>query len=228
MARKVKYTTGFCQVGFHEGTKAKGASGKPVMTCASVDICHCKCHATITAMFEQAGLPRVVQVNPEYQVDRSRYVMPDPVEVEAQRAANRLPSPDAQVKVALPRNPLEVTTAPTYNETPTGKRARGQLEAQVLAVCSAFTRGLIEEEFLTPVVIGNEIDEVEPPSAGAIGAIFNRWVEIGFAVCEKGPVRFVAFTPDGVIKGLEALRIEHKSKARLKEANDGRQLRPRR
>lgn len=216
MASKTKsvYKTGFCGSGFHEGTRPKSVSGVPIKVCSMIEVCTCKCHADITRMFEMGNRPRRVLDNPEYTLPISPYVMPTYEERialhEAENARHARP-------VSLGK-PLEVKAQQTFVETPTGIRARGQLEDQVLLVCSQFARGELEVEVLTPNFIAMEISEAEPPSVGAIGAVFDRWVRIGFARCEKKPVRFTSFTSEGMLKGLQYMKDKFKADAKKQAA----------
>jgi len=238
VAKKNHYVTGFCLVGAHEGMRPK-FSGVPAKTCENwagyhdpqygdIPACTCKCHVEITEMYNITGLERITADNPEYRTPRSPYYMPDPLEI-SRRSSSVLADDDGPVQSARPAivSPvLPMLPAPSRPPTPTGKRARGQLEDEVLRVCGAFVRGELEHEILTPAAIAREIDEVEPPSVGAIGAVFDRWVKIGFARCEKGPVRFEAFTLEGAEKGLEYMKSKVKREKRIGVVAQGRTLRP--
>lgn len=218
---KSKYTTGFCGVGLHEGTKPKTKTGVPMKVCDFWIDCKCHCHAQITKMHEMTETERVPHQNPDYNTPKGHYVMPRPDEVGLLKVA--------EVAVAEPviRNPLEAP-AKRFDATPTGKRARGQLEDEVLAVCGSFVRGELPYEVLTPKDIAYEIDKFDQPSVGAIGAVFDRWVTLGFAKVEKRPVQFVSFTLEGMMHGLDYLKAKHKRDAKLKQGNADRTLRPKR
>lgn len=198
-----KMRTGFCSDGHCEGTVSK------YKTCEFWQLCPCKCHTDIDKMFLLTGQTRVLADNPKYVRPKSIYVMP-----EVSTTFDPIPVPTNNV-------PLE-SGHRHFAPTPSGKRARGQLEQQVLEICEQFTKGLIEVEDLTPHVIAENIDEVEPPSVGAIGAVFDRWVALGFARCEKKPVRFVSFTVDGLMYGLDHLKAKAKQANKMKQAADNR------
>lgn len=221
-AHILPFVTGFCSAGFCEGKKARDFTGKPVKTCAFWKTCPCKCHVQIDKMCLMTNMPRIPLENPLYQRPVSPYVMPRPEERFEQLAAE-----DSKPVEPVKRSPLEVKPV-RFEETPSGKRARGQLEMQVLEVCSNFVKGLLEVEDLTPHAIANEIDEIDPPSVGAIGAVFDRWVALGFARCEKKPVRFVSFTVEGMMNGLDYMKAKAKREKKMQQAEQSRgKLRPR-
>lgn len=218
---KSKYTTGFCGVGLHEGTKPKSKSGVPMKVCDFWIDCKCHCHAQITKMHELTETERVPHQNPDYSPPKSPYVIPRPDEVYVKTVVNE------QEEAPIVRNPLEAPPK-RFDATPTGKRARGELEDEVLAVCGSFIRGELPYEVLLPKNIAIEIDKYNPPSVGAIGAVFERWVLYGFAKIEKNPVQFVSFTLEGMMHGLDYLKAKHKREAKLKDNAASRTLRPRR
>lgn len=218
---KAKYITGFCGVGLHEGTSPKSHSGTPMKVCVAWMQCACKCHGELTKMHELVGTDRVPHQNQHYSPPHNPYVMPTLEERAAFHSiGEEKPAP-------VQRNPLEAE-AKRFNSTPTGKRARGQLEDEVLAVCSSFVRGELPYEDLTPKEIAREIDKFDPPSVGAIGAVFDRWVALGFARCDKKPVRFLSFTIEGMTQGLDFLKDKAKREAKLKQGAASRTLRARR
>lgn len=213
----LKYRTGFCAIGFCEGHEVKDGVGKYALTCSFWKVCPCKCHTDLDKMFAAAEMPRQPVENPKYVKPKSIYVMPDPVEVITK-------GEDIPEKRSL----LEDAPTKEFIETSTGGRQKGQLEYQVLEVCRMFTKGELEVEQLTPRVIGEHIEPDAPPSAGAIGAVFDRWVKMGFANCERGPVRFVSFTVEGLQHGLDYMKAKARRErklARAKQERGGRLLR---
>lgn len=214
-----KFKSGFCNSGWHEGTTAQDGSGQYVRTCHLWNKCNCDCHVQMDKMFQMTGEQRILVENPKYKPVKSPFIMPNPLEIAEIRRKEE--EDRAQRSIAA-------KSAGHFKETASGHRQRGQLEYEVLRVCQQFSRGLIEVEVLTPNVIANEIDEIEPPSVGAIGAVFDRWTKLGFANCEKKPVRFTSFTVDGQLHGLDAMKAKAKqdNKRKLAEANRGK-LRPR-
>lgn len=213
-----KYVTGFCLNRFCEGTSPTNHKGQAMMVCTfwvasdKGAVCSCKCHARVTQMFEAVGMPRIPMQNPHYDPPRNEFIVPTAEE----RIAAKMAASPSQVGVA---RPAEVIRTNHFDETPTGKRARGQLEDEVLLICSQFTRGELDEEFLTPAIIAKMIDDLNPPSVGAIGAVFERWEKIGFAHCPKKPVRFQSFTVDGMQYGLAYLKNKAKMAAGSAKSN---------
>jgi hypothetical protein len=215
-----KHRTGFCSNGQCEGTKPKGVNGSPMKTCTFWQECPCNCHKQITQMFEMAGLPRVAQDNPEYRVDRSEFVMPDPViqtyEEIIEQVQNQFADKPYYQEFAekfTPQVQLPPSAPKTYSETPSGRTAKGQLEDWVKQACDVW----IAEKYswpCTPSYLSGTIADVEKvptPSTGAIGAVFNRWEELGFAVIGKKPIRFTAYTEEGMRLGLAAMKVRAKA-----------------
>jgi hypothetical protein len=116
------------------------------------------------------------------------------------------------------------TVARSYAPTATGRAARGELEGWVKEVCDIW---LIEgyQMLCTPAWISEEIASaqgIKAPSVGAISAVFERWVKLGFAVVQKKPTRFIAYTEEGKRVGLEGLKIRAKQQAKRKQAEQSR------
>lgn len=212
--------SGYCEVGWCEGTAAKDSAGKYVKTCPHWMFCNCDCHEKLDRMFSMTDTPRIEVDNPKYIRPKSSFWMPD-------RTMEGVTVSEDGEEVRQATTLLEVNTSRHFNDTNTGKRARGQLEYEVLNVCKNFVKGVLEVEVLTPGFIALEIDEVEPPSVGAIGAVFDRWVKLGFAVCEKSPVRFTSFTADGIQYGLDNLKAKARADKKRAVNAAGRTLRPR-
>lgn len=218
------FKTGFCASGFCEGKEAKDFKGNYVRTCPYWQYCNCQCHKDIDKMYLMAEMDRVLIENPKYVKPHNPYWMPNRgLDFGMQDEVTGDAAPKSET-IPAPISPLEAKPK-HFVETPTGKRARGQLEQQVLDVCTAFTKGQIEVEDLTPTVIANEIDEIEPPSVGAIGAVFDRWVALGFARCEKKPVRFISFTVDGLMYGLDHLKAKAKREQKRVESDKNKGIR---
>jgi hypothetical protein len=209
----VPYISGFCSIGAHEGTAPKNVNGRSVPTCKMPsDRCSCKCHKDLDEMFSMAEMERITVDKSGYVPDRSDFVMPDLAELAATRiqasatvALEHIESPDPTL--------IPSTLARSFVPTPTGRSARGELEYQVDVVCKMW---LIDKpwDLCLPKYISEEIartTDMRPPSVGAIGAVFDRWVALGYAVCERKPVRFVGFTELGRDLGLDGL----KQRARL-------------
>jgi hypothetical protein len=245
---KKKVKTGFCSNGQCEGTKPKSRSGKPLKICEFWEDCACSCHKMVTEMYEMAGMER----EPVYQSDEYETAiqvnhaqtqrMLDAVAADM-AARNGLSSlvgigvpPDASDPVAVPvdspAGTLQTsgTHTPRFTTTPTGKRARGQLEFDVLRVCDEFTRDIYEWQLCLPKLVAErigKINDTEPPSVGAIQAVWDRWVRLEFASYEKNPVRFTGFKTYSSLQTLETLKLKIKRDLkRAKAERDRGSIRP--
>ncbi|QOR56211.1 hypothetical protein SEA_LINETTI_67 [Gordonia phage Linetti] len=203
----IMYKTGFCDIGSCEGTAPVSPSGKPMKVCTMHEICECSCHTKFDRMYKMANTERRVHQNPNYvpyqYPDLSEYLTPT-VELEG---ASLSVGVDTRVPRERPSEsaPGLLELAPVYTGTPTGQRQRGQLEAEVQQVCHRAMMGEFDE-LMTPQVIAELIDRDNPPSTGAIGAVFNRWERIGYAKIHRKPLYFQHLTVEGMRDGLEALR----------------------
>lgn len=247
---KLKFVTGFCANKQCEGTKPKASvTGTPMKTCDFWETCPCKCHAQITEMYELAGMDREPpEQSAEYlawvREQRHQFVVPslyDSDPMEPLSSPDGTDTPDADERpVATPPNgaqdptsaPAPVVPVPSFAPTPTGRRARGQLEYDVLAVCIDFAANVYEWEICTPKLVAErigKINETEPPSTGAINAVWDRWEKLGFAVQDKKPSRFVEFSvmmPSPAV--LERLKNQRKREKKRTQAEIKRgSLRPR-
>lgn len=221
--------TGFCQSGFCEGTKPVSPSGKPCKVCHFIDVCQCECHTKIGKMFEMTNTPRIVMQNPDY-VPYDSGIMAFLESYEKMKAEElpRLKVPPVAEKPETAADGSVMTglarSGRTFEPTARG-RAAGQLEDEVRGICNRFLqREFPDEEYCTPKFIAQQIyletDAATMPSVGAIGAAFDRWEKIGFAIVKKNPVRFVSFTVEGLTLGLEVLKNRAKTDAprRLRSA----------
>ncbi|QOP65398.1 hypothetical protein SEA_DIABLA_72 [Gordonia phage Diabla] len=201
------YKTGFCGIGHCEGTAPVSPSGKPMKVCTAHEICKCECHAKFDRMYKMANTERRLHENPNYvpyqYPDLSEYLKPT-VELEGTSllggATTRVPRERPSESA-----PGLLELAPVYTGTPTGQRQRGQLESEVQHVCHQAMMGAYDE-LMTPQAIAMLIDPDNPPSTGAIGAVFNRWERIGYAKIHRKPLYFQHYTVEGMRDGLEALR----------------------
>lgn len=216
--------TGFCGMGQHEGTRPRSYSGLPMKTCErtysnrwkSWD-CICKCHKDLDMLFEMSGMPRVIQVNPEYIPVTVSIVMPT-LEERAARFKTKDVVPPRVVESALPDR-VPATIERRFAPTASGRAGRGELELLVKKECDQWVLDNPEES-CTPSYISERIAHdlgIKAPSVGAISAVFDRWTKLGFALIGKKPTRFVGYMPDGVKYGLEGL----KDKARIKAKHQG-------
>lgn len=232
--------TGWCIMGQCEGTRPKSASGKPMPTCTMWPECKCKCHVEITKMYEMAGVPRPApEPNPEYKPAPRTYWMPgdpDPMPTEPLSMSVGVDAPTGieQPVVTPPRAQEAPPSQPVVSwgrpaSTPTGRKPKGQLEYEVLAVCADFVRNVFDWEACTPKLVSEEIGKrhsAEPPSTGAINAVWDRWEKIEFAEQAKKPSRFVKFLGKPTISALEKRKMDLKRMKRQGESAYRRGIRP--
>lgn len=219
-----KYPSGYCneynKPGQHEGTKPRNADGSPMMTCPQWLTCPCVCHQQVDQLFELTGRERVAVPNPDYDPPRHEWIMPEVrnpitgaiastvgggIDIEELEGTYAAPS-------AVPAVPL------AQRRTPTGRAARGGLEAQVWDAVSEMLADAVDP--ITPKAVGESIANkyhIPTPSSGAIAAVWNRWEALDYAKQAKKPVRFVGFTGDGTWEELErkktSLRIAKRTSA---------------
>lgn len=207
----LKFKTGYCNNGWCEGSKAKDWRGDPVPTCKFTVTCPCGCHDVLDELFALTGAQRLVVESSGYVRPERSYWMPsdDPTmglsSADGDTVAPYLESP---MPDAVPG-----TLAVPFKPTPTGRAARGELEAWVKEACDIW---LVDQPGVrcTPTYLAEEIARskgITPPSVGAIGAVFDRWTALGFAVCTKKPVQFVKYTEDGIKLGLERMKADAKA-----------------
>ncbi len=200
---KLPFPSGFCNSGWHEGTRAKDWRGNPAPTCRLAGSCPCSCHTELDRMFEMAGQERVVQDNPEWIPPERTYWMPSDDPTYNMPAA----APD----VVADDEHLEVTA--------TGRVRKGGLESAVQRVVLTWLEGADLQKRIEGFVVkdisaavfeneGAALDK--PPSLGAIGAVLDRWDTYGYVLLGKKPVRVIGLTPDGQEKGLDWCRARFK------------------
>ena len=251
-----KYPTGFCATinvpemsQGHEGTSPRSWNGKPMRVCTDIEHCPCECHYQIDQMYAMINQPRPEpEQSPAYlaylREVLAEFEMPD---VWESPVMDPLSSPDGTDAPPDDERPVATLPVPAlggisaiittsggqtrYTPTPTGRRARGQLEFDVLFVCDEFARDVYEWEYCTPKLIAERIgimNQTEPPSTGAINAVWDRWEKLGFAKQDKKPSRFVGFVIDGSHETLERLKNNVRKNKRLQQAEQRRgTLRPR-
>jgi hypothetical protein len=196
-----KYITGYCnnvnKPAQHEGTKPKNHLGHPLPTCPKWETCPCECHYNVDQLFEMTGQDRQEIPNPEYIPDHGHFVMPvyaDPVAADVASTGDGVTTPpNDEHTLGAPASPAAAPLA--SRRTPTGRAARGGLEAQVWEACRS-----IDTEPKTPKVIADWIAEkytIPTPSSGAVNAVWDRWVKLGFCEQAKKPNRFLKFIGEG-------------------------------
>lgn len=221
----LRLKTGFCSNGWHEGSKATDWKGKPVPTCKFIETCPCKCHDDLGKLFEITGAERIVVESSGYVTPPSEFVYgklndDDP---SLNPGPSDGPTGTGEAVVA----PIPPPVARSYEPTPSGRAAPGQLEVWVLTQTDIWTVEGFEFP-CTPVWISKNIahdEAIPPPSVGAINAVFNRWVALGFATIERSPVRFTGYTEEGKRLGLEKMKEQVKRQAALRKAEQRRGIR---
>lgn len=219
----LKMKTGFCASGWCEGINPKTKSGNPAPSCQFHLTCPCKCHDMIDKMFEIAQMERIAVDKSEYHVERT-FWMPSDEPLAPLSSSQETTTP------VLVESPAPDLVPPTlrrpFAPTTSGRAAPGELESWVKDACDVW---LIDEEQFpcTPVWIADEIAKtqgIKPPSVGAITAVFNRWVNLGFAVVGKKPTRFLHYTEDGVRLGLDRMKQQAKRRQRARQSEKNRGL----
>lgn len=252
-----KFPTGYCatvnipeQSQGHEGTSPTSWKGTPMRVCTDYLTCPCTCHYQIDQMYQMLGIDRPIPEQSTAYMAHVRaqcaeFEMPDRWEspilapLSSVGGTDALPDDEGPVTVPsrpvlapLSTHPLHGTVRPGFTPTPTGRRARGQLEYDVLTVCDEFVHDVYEWEYCLPKLVSERIavmNQSEPPSTGAINAVWDRWEALGFAKQEKKPSRFSDFVIDGSHQTLanlknEAKRTKKRAQAEIKRGS----LRPRR
>lgn len=213
-----KLKTGFCAIGACEGERKLGATGAVLKPCADWRHCPCECHKKIDSLFSMMGMRREYKDMSGYVPPENTFKMPSLEERAAWMAAQKAGVQD--VKEIIRESPLPdvipATIVREFNPTPTGRAARGELEAWVREICDEF---LVEKygEFCTPALVAEMVGKakgINPPSSGAVDAVFKRWEAIGFAEIARKPTRFIAYTADGAKHGLEALKLRARDAAK--------------
>lgn len=204
-----KYLSGFCSNGQCEGTKPKGHNDMPLKTCWMIETCSCECHAKLDEMFKMTGQPRILVDVSGYKPPERTFWMPsDDPDFTMDAAPEIVP----EVGVVVAEKPVHVTV--------TGRTSRGGLESWVQRECLNWLVDKDPEYGLPVRIISEEIGRVEginPPSQGAIAAVFDRWVKYDYAVFAEKPRRFTGLTAQGAEKGLDWCRANYK--AQLKKAS---------
>lgn len=213
------FVTGFCAVKACEGAHRKDAAGRNMKTCEEWKHCPCQCHTLYDTMFLMSDSPRVVIDNSGYVPAPHTYWVPTPEERAMMLASSspRVTSTPTLIESPAP-GVVPATIARTFAPTVTGRAARGELESWVKRVCDEW---LVEEinDLCTPGYVARCVAKNEglgkEPSVGAISAVWDRWVSLGFAVIEKKPTRFLKYTTEGALLGLEVLKERARSQRRM-------------
>lgn len=210
--------SGFCNNGHCEGTRPKNYRGVPLKTCHLYLECQCVCHIEQDELFESLGMERRLVENPEYKVPKPTFVMPDPHDFDQTEwgaPIKRVGPIDRQAIAGEALTGESILKGRVFHETDSGRRARGALEYQVLEACNKAMDVWPDELEITPRRIAEYIGNKqggEPPSSGAVDAVWKRWVKMGFAETASNPVRFVDYTAkeNQTIEQLEAAKTKFK------------------
>jgi hypothetical protein len=174
-------------------------------------VCSCTCHVMLDKMFEMLGMERVIQDNPEYHAPVRDYWMPSPEE----RVASFIAASNGEARYVESPAPevVPATVERIFAPTASGRSARGELELLVKKICDVWA---VDREPLncTPAYISEAVAKAQgwgkPPSQGAVNAVLERWVKLGFATIEKKPTRFTGYTAEGIRMGLDAMKLRAK------------------
>lgn len=178
-------------------------------------------------MFEMSDMERILVDKSEYKAPERTFWMPSDDPDYWKPSPSNGDSITAPVLVESPApDAVPATLRRAFAPTATGRAARGELELWVKEACDVW----IVEKYdfnCTPAWLAEEIGRakaIKDPSVGAISAVFERWVKLGFAIIEKKPTRFLRYTEDGVRLGLEQMKARAKTKNKLVEAEKKRNL----
>jgi hypothetical protein len=221
----LRFKTGHCANGWHEGISPRTKSGNPAPSCTHYLTCPCKCHSDLDKLFQMSGMERILLEKSDYTVPERWWWMPSD-EPLAPLSSNGAPDTPVMVESAAPGY-VPPTMVREYGPTTTGRAARGELESWVKDKTDEWC---IEKYNFpcTPAWISSQITQthgIAPPSVGAIAAVFERWIKLDFAVIEKKPTRFISYTTVGIEVGLEGLKLRAKTAKRMKQSASARGVR---
>ena len=223
------FKTGLCAVGACEGIKKLSASGRPMKPCHFWKFCACSCHEVFDMMFSMSEMDRVFVDNSGWSPEHSEFKMPTYEERAAAQVAAR--AGVTEISAVIIESPIPDlipnTYKHTFQSTPTGRAARGELESWVREFCDEY---LVEKyaDICSPMFVAEGIGKakgINPPSSGAVDAVFKRWMAIGFALIAPKPTRFIGYTPDGVKLGLEAMKLRARDASKSKQSLADRGIR---
>ena len=200
------FPSGWCDSGWCEGHKIDKPTCKFYMNCPH------KCHQDLWFMFSLSEMDRVPMDNSTWKA-RGTFILPSRDDLIAERLASKITEPNGPQIIKSPApGVVPDAMAVVYGPTPTGRTARGELEAWVREVTDVW---VVEKgEVCTPKLISAMIAQRhglgKQPSVGAVDAVLRRWVKIGFAIVSAKPIRFDGYTEAGIQFGLEFLRAKAK------------------
>jgi len=164
--------------------------------CTAWQTCPCECHHQIDKIYESIGMERPLPEQStaymaEIRKQLAEFDMPSvwesPDSTPLSNSDDTLPLGTDQGTVTVPSRPAlpplstdphHGTVVPAFVRTPTGRRARGQLEYDVLTVCDEYAHDIYEWEHCLPKFVAERIgimNQTEQPSTGAIQAVWDRW-----------------------------------------------------
>lgn len=173
-------------------------------------------------MFRESDMTRQAVDNSGYEAGHGGFVMPSYSERMKMVALSNPAA--ANVPIVLESTAPGITpptVTRTFAPTVSGRAQKGELESWVKEACDIW---LVEKDvpYCTTNYISREVGRkvgIREPSVGAIGAVFDRWSKMGFAICERKPVRFVSYTPLGIELGLEGCKDRFKRAEKAKRVN---------
>lgn len=121
-----------------------------------------------------------------------------------------------------------VPVVPAFPPAPSGRRARGELEAIVDMLCKRWMIDATGPMYCSAEWLREEATKHDgrPTTSAAIGRILEKWVEVGYATMERKPIRFVNLTAEGIQLGLAELYRREKRKRKRYQASVYRGERP--
>jgi hypothetical protein len=146
--------------------------------------------------------PREIINLSEYKPAPSRFILPDPATLSAERAERRAASQANRTgdTVTVGRH--------TFAPTPTGMRAPKQLEYTVLETLNKWMDPTFTWLAPTPKLIAGVIEKNGggTVSKGAVHAVFERWKKMDFCKFQNRPAVFLGFVNEGTVEELDALK----------------------
>lgn len=195
-----KYITQHCANGSCEGTKKISALGASFVACRGqysyrgrMITCTHDCHEMFRQLREITGITDSV----------------GPVVIEQTSILGRLsvtgflhPTVTTTAAIPIERDGHADPTGANepFSPTPSGQRARGQLEEQVRTEVQRFFNAgveMIATLGLTPTLLAKAINQNKPPSQGAVYAVLKRWERDGLVTLAEKPFRLVGITDLG-------------------------------
>lgn len=200
--------SGWCHSGAHEGQIKMSERGVRFPTCSGNIGRHHKCPCWCHEVYRKAA-KLMAERGEELPSTRPAPVASATVEPSLDPTGGHS-TPDEKQAARMdpsgsPNNAITDIPPPDFNPTPTGRKAHGELEQQVLEACDKWVK-MGSPGLLVPSLIAKIIDPDNLPSTGAIAAVLGRWAELGFAVMGQKPIRFVGYSEEGETLGLWVMK----------------------